>query len=174
MGSIGNKNAFGSKHPHTQEHKDKIVKSLKGNKRGLGNKANLGKKQTEKQIKEKSERYKKLGIHPPIMFGENNHAWKGGITPIVIKIRTSPEYIFWRKSILLNYNFTCQKTGQQGGKLVVHHINNFADFPELRFNIDNGIVLSEDTHKEFHKKYGKSNNTREQIEEFLGKKLCTV
>jgi hypothetical protein len=81
--------------------------------------------------------------------------------------RQSLEYKLWRKSCFERDNFICQKTGQIGGKLVVHHINNFADFPELRFAIDNGITLSEKAHKEFHKKYGQRNNTKGQLEEFL-------
>jgi hypothetical protein len=55
----------------------------------------------------------------------------------------------------------------KGGKLHPHHIQNFAKFPELRFAIDNGITLSDKAHWEFHKKYGKHNNNREQMKEFL-------
>jgi hypothetical protein len=73
------------------------------------------------------------------------------------------EYKFWRKMCFLRDNFTDQITGQIGGKLVVHHINNFADFPELRTSLENGVTLSEKTHKEFHKQYGKNNNTMEQL-----------
>lgn len=105
------------------------------------------------------------------MSGENCHLWKGGITPINLKIRTSLEYKLWRKSCFERDNFICQKTGISGGNLQVHHINNFADFPELRFDIDNGITLSQKAHKEFHKIYGKHNNTYEQLNEFLNKKV---
>jgi len=51
--------------------------------------------------------------------------------------------------------------------LRAHHINNFAEFSELRFAIDNGITLSEKAHIEFHKKYGFKNNTKEQLYEFI-------
>jgi len=36
-----------------------------------------------------------------------------------------------------------------------------------RTSIDNGITLSKEVHKEFHKRYGIKNNTREQLEEFI-------
>lgn len=87
--------------------------------------------------------------------------------PIEKRIRQSLEYQLWRKTCFERDNFTDQKTGISGGRLVVHHINNFIDFPELRFDINNGITLSEKSHIEFHKIYGKRNNTRSQLEEFL-------
>lgn len=101
------------------------------------------------------------------MAGEKHWNWKGGITPENHKIRTSIEFKLWRKSVFERDNFTCQKYGIKGSKLCAHHINNFKDFPELRFAIDNGITLSEKAHQEFHKKYGFKNNTKEQIEEFF-------
>lgn len=103
----------------------------------------------------------KKGYTPWNKIGEN------GISSEREKIRRSVETIFWRKTIFIRDNFTCQKTGVKGGMLVAHHINNFSGFPELRFIIDNGITLSEKAHKEFHKIYGIKNNTREQLEEFL-------
>jgi hypothetical protein len=100
-------------------------------------------------------------------IGSNNPAWKGGVTPERVKIRTSIEYELWRKAVFARDMFTCQKTKISGGRLTAHHINNFAEFPELRFAIDNGITLREDVHKEFHKRYGRKNNCRQQLEEFL-------
>lgn len=103
-------------------------------------------------------------------IGENNKSWKGGITPINKKIRTTIEYDLWRNSVFARDGYTCQKTDIKGGKLVAHHIQNFSDSSELRFAIDNGITLSEKVHKEFHKIYGRKNNTRGQLLEFLIKK----
>lgn len=100
--------------------------------------------------------------------GKNHYNYQGGITPENVKIRTSIEMILWRNSVFARDGYTDQKTGVKGEKLVAHHILNFSSHPELRFAIDNGITLSDKSHIEFHKIYGKRNNTREQLEEFLG------
>lgn len=102
--------------------------------------------------------------------GSNNNNWHGGITDINDKIRNSLEIKLWKKAILERDNFTCQKTGIYGGDLVIHHINNFADFPEVRTSLENGVTLSKKSHLEFHKLYGFRNNTKEQLLEFLNSK----
>lgn len=101
------------------------------------------------------------------MTGYKNPNWKGGITPENSKIRHSIEYRLWRESVFARDNWTCQKTKVKGGNLHPHHIKNFAEYPELRFAIDNGITFSKKTHDKFHKKYGRKNNTLEQVIEFL-------
>ena len=80
--------------------------------------------------------------------------WKGGISKQNEKMRKGIEFRLWREAVFARDNFTCQKYGIKGGELHPHHIQNFAQYPELRFAIDNGITLSEKAHKEFHKKYG--------------------
>ena len=99
--------------------------------------------------------------------GEKNYNWKGGLESLNHRIRESLEMKLWKRACLERDDFTDAKTGQRGGKLRVHHINNFADYPELRTSIENGITFSDKTHREFHKKYGVKNNTREQLLEFL-------
>jgi len=137
-----------------------------------GDKFWLGKKRSVEDRKSMSDAHigQKgfwTGKKRPDIAGENCYNWKGGVTPENHKIRHSLEYKLWRKSILERDNFTCQKCKQSGGYLIAHHINNFADFPELRMNIDNGIILCKQCHLDFHSKYGRHNNTREQLEEFL-------
>jgi 5-methylcytosine-specific restriction endonuclease McrA len=77
------------------------------------------------------------------------------------------DYMKWRAEVLSKYDYTCQKTKIRGGKLNVHHIFPWSKHPEKRFDVDNGIVLSEREHINFHKKYGYTNCTPENLEEFL-------
>jgi len=93
--------------------------------------------------------------------------WNKGFADETNRARESLEYKYWHKSCLERDNFTCQRCGQHGGDFVVHHINNFAEFPELRTLIENGIVLCKKCHNQFHKRYGQKNNTKEQLKEFL-------
>ena len=84
--------------------------------------------------------------------GENSPSWKGGITPLNVKIRGSFEYKLWRKAVFERDNFTCIWCGarsQKGISVVLHadHIKPFALFPELRFAIDNGRTLCVECHK---------------------------
>jgi len=99
-------------------------------------------------------------------IGRTHPNWRGGITPINLIIRNSFEYKQWREAVFVRDNWTCQKTKVKGGKLHPHHIKNFADYPKLRFAIDNGITLSKKSHKEFHKKYGYKDNEK-QLKEYL-------
>jgi len=101
------------------------------------------------------------------MTQEKASNWQGGITPQNAIIRSSIEYRLWRKAVYERDNWICQKCGESGGKLNAHHINNFADYPEIRFAIDNGVTLCKKCHIKFHKKYGRKNNTKEQLENYL-------
>lgn len=94
----------------------------------------------------------------------------GDITPENTRIRKSVNYKTWRKDCFTRDNYTCQVTGEYGGNLIVHHINNFTNFPKKRFDIKNGITMRKDIHDIFHKQYGYKNNTINQLLEFLENK----
>lgn len=98
--------------------------------------------------------------------GENSPVWKGGIS-ILENDRSGIEYIKWRKSVFERDHFTCQKCGKTHCNINAHHIYNWKDFENLRYNIDNGITLCEKCHIQFHSIYGKRNNTEEQLNIFL-------
>lgn len=99
--------------------------------------------------------------------GSKNPNWKGGISKGDILIRQSLEYRLWREAVFARDNFTCQKCGKRGVNLIAHHILNFAQYIELRFAIDNGIAFCKDDHRKFHQKFGKRNNTQEQVALYL-------
>jgi len=62
-----------------------------------------------------------------------------------------PEYKKWRLSVYRRDNFCCQfpDCGRKGlkAKLQAHHIKRWVDFPELRFQLTNGVTLCKLCHK---------------------------
>ena len=81
----------------------------------------------------------------------------------------------WRTNIYTRDNYTCQTCGgNQGGNLNAHHLNGWNAFPEQRFDLDNGVTLCTDCHKEFHSQYGYGDNTREQFDEYAESKTLVL
>lgn len=99
--------------------------------------------------------------------GIKREDFDGFITPENTKIRQSPEGKAWRYDVMAKANFTCNRCDQRGGSLHAHHLNGFNSFPEQRIDVDNGICLCEDCHSDFHQKYGKGDNTKEQYNEYI-------
>jgi 5-methylcytosine-specific restriction endonuclease McrA len=141
----------------SKEHCENISKSKKGchiwskgkkfsKERRKISESNKGKKHTEETKAKLSK--SKMGQNA----GEKHYCWKGGVTPINMKIRNSKEYKIWREAVFERDNWTCVwcKTKSGKGKRVVlnaDHIKPFALFPELRLAIDNGRTLCVSCHK---------------------------
>lgn len=86
------------------------------------------------------------------MTGENHPSWKGGITPENKAIRASAEYGEWHKAVFARDNWTCQDCGMKSKDIHAHHIFTFADFPEHRFSVWNGVTLCAKCHRRTHSK----------------------
>jgi hypothetical protein len=84
--------------------------------------------------------------------GKYHWKWKGGISSDNKAIRNSKEMKKWIRKVFSRDNYTCQNCCKRGGKLNAHHIKPFAKYPELRFDITNGITLCVNCHKLAHKK----------------------
>ena len=84
--------------------------------------------------------------------GENHWNWKGGITPKSKKERNSKDYKVWRSAVFKRDNYTCQMCGKRGVKLNAHHKRSWAEYPDLRYSVDNGITLCERCHKDVHRR----------------------
>lgn len=126
--------------------------------------------------------------------GENNHKWKGGITPLHNYLRTHMSK--WKTETLKKYNSKCDITGNDEN-IIIHHlygfdqllqktmeelnlpihdeINKYTDIElksiedkclEMHWKYGLGVCLSIDEHKKFHSMFGYGNNTPEQFEEY--------
>lgn len=80
--------------------------------------------------------------------GENHWNWKGGVTPLVDKSRTSPQYRRWRRAVLRRDFQICFDCGERKLRMEVDHIYPFSLFPRLRFFVENGRALCRDCHQQ--------------------------
>ena len=65
--------------------------------------------------------------------------------------RSCQEYKRWRLQVFDRDNYTCVFCCKRGVKLNAHHIKSYAHYPELRYDLSNGITLCEPCHSELHK-----------------------
>lgn len=116
--------------------------------------------------------------------GELSPSWKGDAITERLE-RNSLDYKQWRKNVFDRDLYTCKCCGARNGngkyiRLEAHHIFNFGKYLEKRYDVDNGITLCQECHIDFHRKYGKQDNTIKQLEEFYklknpeskDKKIC--
>lgn len=103
--------------------------------------------------------------------GAGSPKWKGGVEYHRVE-RSTFEYHEWRKAVFERDFYTCQCCGARNGNgksihLSAHHIYNWKDNEDKRYDVNNGITLCQKCHNKFHSLYSKRNNTPEQLEEFL-------
>jgi len=126
-------------------------------------KPNQIKKGQNKYCSKKCYQYQQVGKPKSEIFkeycrsrvGDKSPTWKGGVTPLHLKIRTSTKYREWRNSVFIRDNYTCQSCGIRCGNgtnvhLHAHHIKSFANFPDQRFDLNNGMTLCKQCHYKEH------------------------
>ena len=101
---------------------------------------------------------------------ENSPRWNPNKTDEErIYKREYQEYNKWHDCVFKRDNYTCIISGERND-IVAHHLYSYNKYKELRTDINNGVTISKDLHKEFHSKYGYGNNTLEQFKEFYKEK----
>ena len=68
--------------------------------------------------------------------------------------RNSPEGVAWRNAVL-NRDGVCRCCGvDKPQHLEAHHIFSWKDYPDLRFNVDNGVTLCKWCHRKYNSYFG--------------------
>lgn len=155
------KDGLPKKNAYTPERNRKISTALKGRVRSKEHARNISKAKKgikhSAELREKrsalyKELYAKGRIKIQVMSGEKNPNWKGGITNKDHSLRTSAAFIEWRKKVYERDGYKCQKCGDdRGGNLHPHHVKLWKFYPELRFEVSNGLTLCKKCHINIHK-----------------------
>lgn len=86
------------------------------------------------------------------MKGEGHPLWKGGVSKLNDH-RDNNDYKNWRRQVYERDDYKCVKCGSKE-KLNAHHILSWKHYPELRYDLDNGITLCEKCHIKIHQECG--------------------
>ena len=169
----------------TEERKQNISKALKGKHIGALN-PNYGNKMSDEAKAKISIANFKGGIPKCSNCGKQLVSYtaqlcqscntKGENNPMYLQDRTLLKdgsriggIGFWRTSVL-RYQHKCVICETEDN-LHVHHLQSYRDFPELRLDVINGIVLCSQHHRKFHSEYGNKDFTRDDFIEFYINKL---
>lgn len=80
--------------------------------------------------------------------GESAYHWKGGKTSKERKMLMGrQEYKQWRSNVLERDSWTCQTCGIRGVELHSHHIKEWSEYPDLRYDVENGVTLCRPCHE---------------------------
>lgn len=145
LASNGNKAFLGKK--HSEETREKMSQAQINSYKNGRISHFQGKKPWNTGIPNTPEVKAKISVK---LSGNKNPNWKGGITPLKMKIRTSSKYRDWRRAVYEKCNYSCIICGIKGDLkspfLHADHIKSFHLYPELATDIDNGRVLCLNCH----------------------------
>ena len=112
---------------------------------------NKGKPKSEETKRKISQ---SLSGRPTGRTGEKCNFWKGGKSSEYTKLKNSIEWKNWRRAVFERDDYTCQECGERNykgnGKSIwihPHHIKSRSEYPELQFEISNGMTLCRDCHR---------------------------
>lgn len=89
------------------------------------------------------------------LSGAKSHLFKPELTDEQrLASRNLPELRKWRKAVYERDSYTCDVCRQKGGRLNAHHLDCWAEYPDKRYDVSNGITLCVSHHKQFHDSVG--------------------
>ncbi len=155
MGRIAPKTAFKKGHIMSEEVRKKISITLKGRpshawtkeSREKARLAKLGKSSPMKGKKHSESTIEKIRQTKlkNVLRGEKNHRWIKDRTKLKTDERKKSydtKYKYWMLEVKKRDKWKCRLLNDDcSGRLESHHILNWIEFPELRYEINNGITL---------------------------------
>jgi hypothetical protein len=97
-----------------------------------------------------------------VWWGKRTRATAPPVKLKGVSLRTSEaartEHKEWRAKVYQRDQWRCQWCGV-GAHLQAHHIKSWAAHPDLRTDVDNGVTLCIDCHREWHRLYGRPRRT---------------
>lgn len=119
-----------------------------------------------KEVKEQQRQRRLNDGHVPYLVngehwlkqkGKHPASWRGGVTPERQAVYSSPKWKKAVKEVWKREDATCQLCGKRQNEsrdelFHIHHIYPFADYPRLRTNPDNLVLLCRECHLFVHSK----------------------
>lgn len=131
----------------SEEHKRKLSEAQKGRSLSEETKRKMSEAKRGRSLSEETK--KKISeSNKGKRMGESHPRWVNGNYKKQDE-RNDSAYQDWVRKCLIRDNYQCKICGEKytkEHKLVVHHILPWRDFPEERYNINNGITLCQAHH----------------------------
>lgn len=114
----------------SKEYKEKVRISGLGKRLAEETKRKIG--MAHRGMKASDETRRKISLSHK---GEKSTFWKGGVSSIQEKIRSSFEYKQWRQKVFIRDDFTCRKCGKRHGDIEAHHIHSLSKLMQEARNL---------------------------------------
>jgi len=140
----GHKQNLGRK--QTPEIKAKISASKKAQKNTAWNKGTKGIVKAWNKGKPALWTSLRNKVANRLRKGNKHWNWKGGISKERHLLMGQLEYKQWRSDVFKRDDWTCQTCQCRGKYLEAHHIKRWSEYPELRYELSNGVTLCRECH----------------------------
>ena len=116
-------------------------------------------KKFSKEFKEKMRgrtpwnKGKNVHLSPRTEFKKGSIPWNKGLgnKNEINRIKQSKEYREWRKIVMSERKYTCERCKEQGGRLQIHHVEMICVSPERIMDKKNVILVCYKCHRLIHK-----------------------
>lgn len=159
----GRQNSFYDR-KHTIESKQKASKTLSDGRMAGINNPMYNKKHSEKA----REKMSNTRIRKGSSKGSNNPRFIDGRSLFKNSLYNEELYKTWRNKVFVRDNYTCTKCLKKKKELEAHHKKSRSEFPELTYDLDNGVTLCVLCHRKTFKEINKEIRKRKKDQGFIG------